>query len=61
MNNAKLCKTTKNTVYNLTNGIPFHIRLFFGHSLILFGNLSLLSSYAMVMRPKKAETAVHGC
>ena len=26
-----------------------------------FGNLSLFASYAMLMRPKKAETAVHDC
>ena len=25
------------------------------------GNLSLLISYAMLMRPKKVETDVHGC
>ena len=28
---------------------------------ILFGNLSLFASYAMLMRLKKAEPAVHGC
>ena len=28
---------------------------------VCFGNLSLFASYAMLMRPKKAETAVHGC
>ena len=29
--------------------------------LCFFGNLSLRASYAMLMRPKKAKTAIHGC
>ena len=28
---------------------------------VRFGNLSLFASYAMLMGPEKAETAVHGC
>ena len=28
---------------------------------VLFGNLSLFGSYAVLMRPKKADTAILGC
>ena len=33
----------------------------FSITYVRFGNLSLFASYAMLMRPKKAKTAVHGC
>ena len=39
--------------------IPQALR--FNITYVRFGNLSLFASYAMLMRPKIAETAVHGC
>ena len=39
--------------------IPQALRFYY--ILCSFGNLILFGSYAMLMRPKKAKTAVHGC
>ena len=48
------------TPYTLDGDFYSHIPQALPTSYVLFGNLCLFISDAMLMRPKKVETAVHG-
>ena len=54
---AHLCYLPVKFIFIATS----HKHYTFTTSYVLFGNLSLFATQAMVMRPKQAETAVHGC